>query len=53
MEIQIQDFLKTADESNRANTMALRYAVSIFEDFKNLSPDGREMMADNLMNLIS
>ena len=53
MEISIYDFLKTVDESNRANIMALRYAVSILEDFINLSPDGREMMADNLMALIS
>jgi hypothetical protein len=46
-------FLKAADESNRANIMALRYAVSILEDFINLSPDGRKMMADTLMDLIS
>jgi hypothetical protein len=53
MEISIYDFLKAVDESNRANIMALRYAVSILEDFINLSPDGREMMADTLMDLIS
>ena len=53
MEISIYDFLKAVDESNRANIMALRYAVSILEDFKNLSPDGRETMADTLMDLIS
>ena len=53
MEISIYDFLKAVDESNRANIMALRYAVSILEDFINLSTDGREMMADTLMNLIS
>ena len=34
MEISIYDFLKSVDESNRANIMALRYAVSILEDFK-------------------
>ena len=53
MEISICDFLKAIDESNRANIMALRYAVSILEDFKNLSTDSREMMADTLMDLIS
>ena len=53
MEISIYDFLRSVDESNRANIMALRYAVSILEDFINLSPDGREMMADALMDLIS
>ena len=53
MEISIYDFLRSADESNCANKMALRNAVSILEDFKNLSPDGREMMADTLMDLIS
>ena len=53
MKISIYDFLEAVDESNRANIMALRYAVSILEDFRNLSPDGRETMADTLMNLIS
>ena len=53
MEISIYDFLRSVDESNRAYIMALRYAVSILEDFKNLSPDGREMMDDALMDLIS
>jgi len=53
MEISIYDFLKAVDESNSANIMALRYAVSILEAFMNLSPDGREMMADTLMYLIS
>ena len=40
-------------KKNRANIMALRYAVSILEDFINPSPDGRKMMADTLMDLIS
>ena len=53
MEISIYDFLKAVDESNRANIMALRYAVSILEDFINLSIDGRMMMADTLIDLIS
>jgi hypothetical protein len=53
MEISIYDFLKAVDESNRANIMALRYAVSILEDFKNLFPDDREMMAETLIDLIS
>jgi len=52
MEISIYNFLRSVDESNRAKIMALRYAVSL-EDFINLSPDGREMMADALMDLIS
>ena len=42
MEISIYDFLKTVDESNRANIMALRYAVSILEDFRNLYPERQE-----------
>ena len=53
MEISIYEFLEAVDESNRANIMALRYAVSILEDLINLSPVGREMMADALMDLIS
>ena len=52
MEISINDFLKAIDESNRANIIVLRYAVSILEDFINVSPDGRKMMADTLMDLI-
>jgi hypothetical protein len=53
MGISIYDFLKSVDESNRDNIMALRYAESILEDFKNLSPDGRKIMTDTLMDLIS
>ena len=53
MEISIYDFLKTVDESNRACEMALRYAASILEDIKQLSPAGRSMMVDTLMELIS
>ena len=53
MEISIYDFLKAVNKSNRAKIMALRYAVSILEDFISLSPDGRAMMADTLMDLIS
>jgi len=53
MEISIYDFFRSVDESNRANIVALRYTVSILEDFINLSPDGRKMMADTLMDLIS
>ena len=53
MEISIYDFLKVVDESNRANIMALRYAESIIEDFINLSPIGRKVIAGTLMDLIS
>jgi hypothetical protein len=53
MEISICDFLKAVDKNNRANMIALRYAVSILEDFINLSPNGRKVMADTLMDLIS
>ena len=53
MEISIYDFLRSVNESNRANIIALRYARSILEDFKNLSPDSRKMMADTLIDLIS
>ena len=49
----IYDFLRAVDERNRASTMALRYAISILEDFRNLSPEGRELMVDALMDLIS
>ena len=51
--MEIYDFLKVVDESNRACEMALRYAASILEDFRNLTPKGRKVMADTLMELIS
>jgi hypothetical protein len=51
--ISIYDFLKAVDENNRANEMALRYAASILADFKNLTPEGRRMMAEELMGLIA
>ena len=53
MEISIYEFLEAVDESNRANIMALRYAVSILEDLINLSPDGRKIMVDTLIDLTS
>ena len=53
MEISIYDFLKAVDESNGASEMALRYAVLILEDFSELSKEGRGLMADTLMDLIS
>jgi hypothetical protein len=53
MKNPIYEFLRSVDEGNRANIMALRYAESILEDFKNLSPGGRKIMADTLMDLIS
>ena len=53
MKNSIYDFLRSVDESNRANIMALRYATIILEDFKNLTPDGQKIMANTLMDLIS
>ena len=50
MEISIYDFLRSVDENNRANVMALKYATTILEDFKNLSPAGCKIMADTLMD---
>jgi len=51
--MEIYEFLKDVNEINKANEMAFRYAASILEDFKNLTPAGRSLMADTLMNLIS
>jgi len=51
--MEICEFLKAVNEINKANEMAFRYAASILEDFKNLTPAGRSLMADTLMNLIS
>ena len=51
--MDIYDFLKAVDERNRASGMALRYAASILEDFRELSHEGRSLMADTLMELIS
>lgn len=53
MDISIYDFLKAVDESNRANSLALRYAAEILDDFRKLTPAGRSLMADTLMELIS
>ena len=51
--MEIHEFLKTLNEINKANEMAFRYAVSILEDFSDLSQEGRKVMVDTLMNLIS
>jgi hypothetical protein len=51
--MEIYEFLKDVSEINKANEIAFRYAASILEDFKNLTPTGRGLMDDTLMNLIS
>ena len=51
--MEIYKFLKTLNEINKANEMAFRYAVSILEDLSNLSQEGRRVMTDTLMELIS
>jgi hypothetical protein len=51
--MEINEFLKAVNEINKANEMAFHYAASILKDFKNLTPAGRSLMADTLMNLIS
>ena len=51
--MEIYEFLKAVNETNKANEMALRYAVLILEDLKNLTPKGRCLMIDTLINLIS
>lgn len=53
MGISISDFLKALDENNQANKMALRYAAQILADFRNLTPEGRKVMTDTLVELIS
>jgi hypothetical protein len=51
--MEIYEFLKDVEEINRAREIALRYAASILEDFRNLTPKGRKVMADTLMEYIS
>jgi hypothetical protein len=51
--MEIYEFLKTLSEINKANEMAFRYAVSILEDLNNLTQEGRKVMVDTLMNLLS
>lgn len=51
--MEIYDFLEVVDERNRASEMALRYAASILKEFRELSEEGRSLMADTLMELIS
>jgi hypothetical protein len=51
--MEIYEFLKDVEEINSAREITLRYAASILEDFSNLTPKGRKVMADTLMELIS
>ena len=51
--MEIYEFLKDVDEINRASEMALRYAASILDDFRSLTLEGRKVMAETLMGLIS
>ena len=51
--MEIFEFLKAVDESNKANELALCYASLILSDFRELTPAGRSLMADTLMELIS
>ena len=51
--ISIYDFLQAVDESNRANEMALCYAVQILADFRNLTPAGRSVMVEALVELVA
>ena len=51
--MEIYEFLKAVNDTNKANEMALRYAALILEDLKNLTPKGRCLMIDTLINLIS
>lgn len=51
--MEIYEFLKDVEEINRAREIALRYAASILEDLSNLSEEGRRVMIDILMNLLS
>ena len=51
--MEIYEFLKDVEEINRDREIAFRYAASILEDFSNLTPKGRKVMADTLMELIS
>ncbi len=53
MEISTYELLKALDESNRANEMALHYAAHILADLMELTPEGRSLMIDTLMELIS
>lgn len=49
----IDQFHKVVDENNRACEMALRYAAMILSDFRDLSREGRKLMAEKLMEMIS
>ena len=53
MEISTYELLKALDESNRAKEMALYYAARILADLMGLTPEGRTLMIDTLMELIS
>lgn len=53
MEISIIDLLKATEEKNRAVEMALNHAVLILSDFTKLTPCGRAIMTQTLMELIA
>ncbi len=53
MEIPIYDFLKTVNEGNKADEMALRHAASILSDLKNLPPRSRTIMVESLIEIIT
>ena len=53
MEIPIYDFLKAVNEGNKASEMALCHAVSVLSDLKNLTPPGRTIMVESLIEIIA
>ena len=52
MELSIDRLRNAVDEKNRASELALRYAALILTEFKTLSPEGRNLMAEILIALI-
>jgi hypothetical protein len=53
MEITTNDVLDAIKERNRASEMAFLHALFILPDLKMLSPSGRKLMTDILMEIIT
>ncbi len=53
MKMSLITILKTIKESDEAYDLALKHSLSILRDFHKLSPFGREIMLDIIIDLIS
>lgn len=53
MEFSAYTFIRFSEEGERANELAYQHAASILTDLSQLSPGGRRLMVERLVDLIS